>query len=65
MTLETLILACGMLTYSEAVYIMQHEKEYGIRAVACAVNRWKQEHPAPKLKTLEDAKAELRTTKGK
>lgn len=59
MTFEAFILMCGALSYPQAVYIMQHEKEYNIRAVACAVDRWKQEQPKPApLKTLRDVPAQ-------
>ena len=65
MNIEALILACGALTYQQAVHIMQHDKEYNVRALACAVNRWKQEQPKPKpLKTLRDVSADMKE-KGK
>jgi hypothetical protein len=61
MNLEAFILACGILTYEQAIHIMKHKKEYNTRAVACAVNRWKQEQPKPKpLKTLRDVPQEPR-----
>lgn len=54
MTLEALILGCGIMTYEQATYIRERWREYDNRAVACAVIRWKQEQPKPRLKSLEE-----------
>lgn len=53
LAIEAFILACS-LTYNQALYVLKHEKEYNNRAVACAINRKKQEETKPKFKTMED-----------
>lgn len=54
MTLEALILGCGILTLAQANHIRQHWREYDNRAVACAIDRWKQEQRPKRLKGLHD-----------
>jgi len=62
-TFEAFILGCS-LTYAQAIHIMRHEKEYNIRAVACAIDRWKQDQPKPRsLKTLRDVPVDAALTK--
>ena len=58
MSLEAIILGCGIMTYAQANHIRKHWQEYDNRAVACAIIRWKQEHAKPPLKSLEDARKE-------
>jgi len=58
MSLEAIILSCGILTSAQASHIRKHWLEYDNRAVACAIIRGKQEQPKSPLKNLEDARKE-------
>lgn len=61
MSLEAIILGCGLVTLEQAQHIKRNWQQFDNRAVACAVIRTKP--PKVELKTLEQAGAEASKTK--